>query len=130
MNKFTYIFIIFIVVMCLIISSMTAYLYYPKNNNININGIWISAGPETTKNTIVFTDNNQTTLQFRDTSNTLLTQPRQMNVTTRTPTRLDAEYNGTFGDVIKFTTSDGYIGIYSVQASPTSPILQYVYQKT
>ncbi len=128
-NKFIYIGIILTLVICLLLSSILMYVYYPREKLINVDGIWLSAGTEKVKNSIIFSDNGTSTIYFRDVSNINYTSSRPMTVITRTPTLLEATYQGPTGETIKFSSKNGNEGIYSVQPITSEQIVQYLYQK-
>ncbi|ARF09616.1 hypothetical protein Indivirus_1_239 [Indivirus ILV1] len=103
--------------------------YKKTTEKLNVNGTWLSSGNETLKNTILFTDNGELNITFRDTSATSYIFPRPMNVISRTPTLFEAEYQGLSGDIIKFTSKDGNTGIYSVQKTSNEQPIVNTYQK-
>lgn len=129
MNKFVYIGIVFILIVCSLVSSILAYIYYPREKLIIVDGTWLSVGPETVKNSIIFNDNGTSTIYFRDASNTNYTSPRPMTVNTRTPILLEATYQGPTGETIKFSSKNGNEGIYSIQPTTSEQMLKYLYQK-
>ena len=126
-NKFIYIPVIVILIICLMLSSVMAYLYF-KEKGINVDGTWISIGQ--VKASLLITDDDSNIIQFKDTSNPTFVLPRPMNVISRTSKYLEAVHNGAQGEIIKFVSKDGNTGVFSVQKSATDPGVSRVYQKT